>query len=333
MTEENRLDWYIVRMALVDQKRVALTFLFAIFVLALGLVLYYVLLLMLTSQVGESIVGSVLFLVVQILLGLFATRSAFQFGSRIRQLQVPPQVTETPHQPLFSECDITEGDIPKIFEQFQIGYDCDDPQRVDDFTDLGWFFVTVFAILSMMIMLLFGSSVVLIYSVVIVQGVIVFFLLVLGYKYTVSASLDDSFVHLEFVVSTLMTSLLNDLREFEPRLVARWVQQLRKSILYDIAMVVDYVDFGLRIGSDRPASVLVPASSAQLDCIRRAIPEEWTIHSHDNVLEIHIPRLALNLSEPSRSLLAPDTVNVLSAEISTVIQTLLSDPDCTKHAS
>ncbi|MHA1770709.1 MAG: hypothetical protein ACTSXS_03785 [Candidatus Thorarchaeota archaeon] len=332
MTEEKSLDWYLERMALVDQKRVLFTFLLTIFALSCGLD-FYVFLLYLASQLGGTIVGSILFFAIQIIIGLIATRYAFQFGSRIRQFQVPPHVIKSSFPLYFSECIISEGDIQKIFEKFQIGYDRADPKRVDDFTDLGWFFVVVLAILSMLVVLLFESSSLLIFSVVIVQGIIIFVLLVLGYKYAVSENLADSFIHLEYVVSSLILSLMNDLREFEPRIVTRWAQQLRKSILYDIAILVDFVDFGLRIGTDRPASILVQSSATRIECVRCVVPEEWIILSHDDGLEIQIPSLALNISLPSRWLLTPDTVNALSSKISTVIQTLFSDRDCTKHAS
>ncbi len=321
MKREQDIQWHLQRLSTTNRKKVFQNLLLLIVAIALLLVPYA---LVLSYMAGAGTLGIVLFFSVQVIIGLLATRAAFQLGIVLNKFQTPPAVGVSTHLGSIVETPIAESALTQVFERFQVQYHKSSTTLTDDFTDLGWFLVIVYATATTMVAILSSPFGFLGPSVAFVQGAVVVGLLLVGFKKAVPEKLDDLLVHLEYIVTVLLRGVIDATVDFGPHLVVRWISSLGNSTLQDIVIVYHSMEFRLRIASKRPASIVLQNQGPQLDEVLSRVPEEWKVFSHDGSLEIEIPRLSLNMSRPTSWLLAPDTVEELSVTIGSVLRQLLA---------
>jgi uncharacterized membrane protein YphA (DoxX/SURF4 family) len=275
----------------------------------------FLLLLLIGSQVG---------------LGLPLTRSYYGLGISTRKLMKIYDIGLQGAEEDMFDLRINMSDLPRVFERLEMQISKYDVGKMDDLTDVSWFIVIVWAIVSSIAHYIgfFGQTLCIFGVVVLIVASLLSF--ISGYWTKGAESFEENLQHLEYYIGTLAKKLDSVLPNQDAIIILQLVPQRRRSSLADIGVefiieerIILKYHFGLT--SERPESFSIEAPYDLAQCIYERLlgsnlssEGKWTIEQEttNSGASVRIVNCApkLNISEKRTYISDPAAIEQISRE-------------------
>jgi hypothetical protein len=314
-----------------------------LFVISLIIFASYSVFLWILCSLSPNILVLLLLVGTQIGLGLPLTRAYYEFGISTRK-------TMEIFDPGFHgikgngfDLRINTGELPLVFEQLELQISKYDAGKLDDLTDISWFLVIVWAIVSSVAHYISISG-----QVIFIFGVVVLisscFLSYASGYWTRSGSLfEEDLHHLEYYIDTFVKTLDSVLPNLNGTLILQLIDRRRNSILVDIALefvvrktITLKYHFGLSSSLDE--HFVIEAPSEVIDVVyedlvnSNSIPDTlWTIErvatQSGEIIRIFKSTHRLNISDRGSYVSSPAAIEQRSRATGEVLSTIVSTID------
>ncbi|MCK5238677.1 MAG: hypothetical protein KAR33_03950 [Candidatus Thorarchaeota archaeon] len=111
----------------------------------------YTLLLNAVCSIGEAVITGLLFLVVQLAVGMTTTRMYYRFGNIAKERLSLLDPSTLSNGWRIEERDIHSVEVSRIFEKFYKSIKDADKKSTDDINDIAWFFIAVWSMFSTLV--------------------------------------------------------------------------------------------------------------------------------------------------------------------------------------
>ncbi len=334
MTDENQRPQYCA----LDRSAANLTHLTTT-VVGLATLLGYTGALLLVTAIRDSPIGLVLFVALQLAVGLPGTRLAHQAGLRARRRTVLIDPATLQDGWARIEEPVTPAGIPHIFEGLQSSTRESSTDRpVDDLNDLAWFAIVVTMMLSTLALWTGVPSLVAALAGPIALSTASTATYINGYSTPSGQHLDQVLDHLEFIVTSRLQQLDQLRQHADITLATVWLQKGTQRVLCDFTARLSCNDttayYALGIPSDRCEALRITLhNSAHLSTLDTTlsplttsdppwslttsrhstpadVPDQTSTGTHDQTSTVTLtnPALCIDLTHPQSVLLSPSTV-------------------------
>jgi hypothetical protein len=283
----------------------------------------FLLLLLIGSQVG---------------LGLPLTRVYYELGISTRKLMKVYDIGLHGVNGDMFDLKINMGDLPRLFERLEMQTGKYDVGKMDDLTDISWFIVIVWAIISSIAHYVgFLGQTVCVFGVVVLMGASLLSF-VSGYWTKSAESFEENLQHLEYYIGFFAKKLDSALPNQNGTIILQLVPKRRCTSLADIGVefiikeriILKYY-FGLTSGHPESFSIEAPYDLAQ--CIYERLlgsnlgsESKWTTEQETTNSGVTI-RIAnstrkLNVSDKRTYISSPAAIEQISRETEVVLATV-----------
>jgi hypothetical protein len=327
---------------LIDMNSVRYQQLLILIISLLIFALYGVFLEMLCS-ISPNLLVLLLLIGTQVGLGLPLSRAYYDIGISTRKLMKLYNVGNHGEKGDITDLRINLGDLPLVFEQLEMQISKYDVGKMDDLTDISWFIVIVWAIVSSITHYIgFFGQPLCIFGVVVLLGASLLSY-VSGYWTRSAESFEEDLLHLEYYVNAFVKRLDSMLPNLNGTIILRLVPKRRRSSLADIAMefiitegITLKYSFGLT--SDLPETVSIEAPSDLVQCIHERLLDlsfgseiKWTTEQVTTksgvIIRIVNSARKLNISDKRSYISSPATIEQISRETEDVLGAITASVD------
>ncbi len=262
----------------------------------------YGLVLAILCTFGANIITGVIFVGIQIGIGLPASRYAYTLGKSSKSKLTLKDPSQLGTEWKLIRKETHNSDIKRIFENFHKSIKEADKKSVDDLNDLAWFFVTVWAVVSGLVFLSFEFLFPICVTSSGTLAVICFLTYYNGHQGIVNGYFEDDIAHLEYYVQSRL-SKIGKLDSNTVQMVI-WKVKSKKMVLHDfVVSIYDQNNISLQyylgIPSQEKERFLISADKAVIENIIFRIDDEkfkeWDV-SQNAETEICISSRSSNLS-------------------------------------
>ncbi len=196
---------------------------------------FYGVFLWLLCSLTPGIIPSLLLLGTQIGLGIPMTRAYYDFGISASNSLIYYDLGDREVNQDIAELRINVGEMPLLFERMELQVQKYDESKFDDLTDLAWFLVIVWAILSSgaHFMRLFGQTLSIFGVLILLSACIMCY--ASGYWTKRGFSFEEDLDHLEFYIDSFVKVLDATLPTINGTLILQVKHQRRSLIIIDFA--------------------------------------------------------------------------------------------------
>jgi len=299
----------------------------------------YGIFLWLLCSLSPDVPSSLLLLGIQIGIGIPVTRAYYDFGISTRnQLHFFDSGLYEVNQEII-DLKINIGDIPLLFERMELQVRKFDKSKFDDLTDLSWFLVIVWAVVSS------GAFFVkLIGQLLSVFGVVILFIACImcyasGFWTNRGFSFEEDLNHLEYYIHTFVKSLDTSVPDINGTLIIQIKPQKRSSILVDIAsefifgdMITLEYHFGLssnlqeRFIMDAPDEI-IETTFEQLGKDQSILHSGWNLErvltQSGLIIRIVNPISKLSIADRKSFVISPYVVELNSRAVKDILSVIV----------
>lgn len=193
--------------------------------------------LILLCSTPSSLMTTILLLIMQIGLGIPATRAYYEFGLSTRgKLKFFDSALLGDNGDRPYDLVINIGEVPLLFEKMDATIQRYDREKIDDLNDIAWFVVLVWAIISSALYFIGFSNLALcsLGVFVLLSACIACYLS--GFWTHRGTSFQDDLDHLEYYVEYFTRNLDDVYTGRDDRMILRLIDLRRKSVLVDLAL-------------------------------------------------------------------------------------------------
>ena len=231
------------------------------------------------------------------------------------------------------------GKIPHLFEQIQLNLPKSDGTSFDDLNDLGWFFIVLWSMLSIVIAGFMVPTIILNVSPAIVLSIVCIVLYRNGYQSITNSRFDEAIDHLEYLVISRMKSFSELLDVSKVKYNVVWMKTNGRMVLENFiiesvfdsklsksVIAIDY-DFGLPSQSSESLTVASRNSKIRELIENKADPlihkREWKVFVEQDDLQEKVRLVNLQYSPSWGSLSSMISSPTKIEEDSEIIRTIL----------
>ncbi len=281
-----------------------------VLIVSLALFVSYGSLLGLICSIDEKVIMGILLLVVQLLVGMSASRYANSLGrkakSKLRFLD-PSSLND---KWVLEEKPTHTSDIERIFEKLSILVQKADKKSPDDLNDVAWFSVSIWAMLSTLYMLTSDDPLPICIFSAAFLAIVCFIVYKSGRAGLVNEYFEDDLAHLEYYVQTRIGLLSRLVRDSQPGV--QWKKHGKRVVLNDfcIDFPLDHRVSGLRfyigLPSEVPESFVLTVRDENLPIVLAKISEriasltQWRI-DREGASSIRVMNTRQNLDLTNRT--------------------------------
>ncbi|MFW9953448.1 MAG: hypothetical protein ACFFD3_02765 [Candidatus Thorarchaeota archaeon] len=209
-----------------------------VLLLSIPLFILYAALLNVICIIEEVLIVGMLYLIVQLAVGMTATRICHRLGNRAKAALalIDPSTLNSSWQ--LTKTAIHQGEIGRIFEKFYKSIQEADKKTADDINDIAWFLVAVWTMVSTLAVMTVDAFRPFCLISAGVLALICFLTYYEGHRGLTNGYFEDEIDHLEFHVISRM-SLLSSITP-DARTNVIWKERNSKMVLYDFSVAFEF---------------------------------------------------------------------------------------------
>jgi hypothetical protein len=276
-------------------------------------------------------------------LGLPLTRAYSEFGVSIRKAMKAYDAGLHSFKKNTTDVVIGTGELPLVFEQLELQISKYDTGRLDDLTDISWFLVIVWSMVSSI-----AHYISFLNQVLYLMGVAVllsscFMSYASGYWARSDNYLEEDMHHLEYYVTTFVKALDTIVPRLNGKVILRLIDKRRSSILVDIVLEFIFsatatLEYHFALASSLQECFTIEAPSEVVTSLYQDLVHSnsiahmsWTIEcmktESGEIIRIMKPKHRLNISDKSSYIQSPDVVVQLSKETGKVFSAIVASTE------
>lgn len=251
-----------------------------VFIVSLALFVSYGSLLGLICSIDEKVIMGIVLLVVQLLVGMPASRYANSLGRKAKSKLRFLDPSSLDDNWVLYEKPTHMSDIERIFEKLSILVQKADKKSPDDLNDVAWFSISIWAMLSTLYMLTSDAPL----PICMFSAAFLAIVCVVAYKNgrdgLVNEYFDDDLAHLEYYVQIRISTLTKLVSDAQPEV--QWKKRGKRVALNDFCIDIPLAHqesslrFYVGLPSEAPESFVLTIREENLLAVRESLSEHFT---------------------------------------------------------